>query len=270
MSRRKTGVYVLHNPEIDKLYVGSTNSLSSRKSAHFRMLKDNNHYNYKLQEAYNESPNFEFVSVQMRTRDEAYQFEQCILDEFQGVPELLNIASDARAAMHNVTQETIEKLRQYRLGKPLSMETRQKLSEIRKNRTLDDEHRANVSKALIGHEVTEETKQKLREKAKERFLDPEFLAKHKEACKNRIMSDEAKERLKQVGLQYRNSEEGKNFHSQGGLATAEKLRKPVNAGGIIYPSITDAAKALNTGRDVIKKRIKNDSPKFANWSFVES
>lgn len=47
------GIYCIKNKINNKLYVGSSSNLQSRKNFHFNSLKDNKHHSKKLQRAYN-------------------------------------------------------------------------------------------------------------------------------------------------------------------------------------------------------------------------
>lgn len=46
-------IYAIKNKLNNKMYIGETNNIQKRINNHFNKLKNNSHYNYKLQEEYN-------------------------------------------------------------------------------------------------------------------------------------------------------------------------------------------------------------------------
>jgi group I intron endonuclease len=68
-------------------------------------------------------------------------------------------------------------------GKNHSKETKQKLSEIAKDRKFSDETRRKISEANRKRVLSDETKKKLSEKAKLRFQNEEARKKHSELMK---------------------------------------------------------------------------------------
>lgn len=117
--KSKIGVYILHNPKTDQLYVGS-GILGPRKKVHETLLENNKHWNYKLQNAYNKSPGFEFKAIPVTGRDDAeirktaLVAEQTVIDLLSTNPFLMNIALHVEAPMtgYKHTPEAIESNRQ--------------------------------------------------------------------------------------------------------------------------------------------------------------
>lgn len=65
--------------------IGSTNDLERRMCEHLGMLKSGKHYNHFLQGAYNNYKVFNYQILKtFSTRDEAYFYEQELLNEFYG------------------------------------------------------------------------------------------------------------------------------------------------------------------------------------------
>jgi group I intron endonuclease len=48
-----SGIYAIRNLVNDKVYVGSTKNFYNRKCTHFKLLRDNKHWNVKLQRSFN-------------------------------------------------------------------------------------------------------------------------------------------------------------------------------------------------------------------------
>ena len=61
-----SGIYKIVNLITGKYYVGSTKSFETRKTCHFSRLRNNNHTNKHLQNAYNKygADNFKFEIVE--------------------------------------------------------------------------------------------------------------------------------------------------------------------------------------------------------------
>lgn len=108
-------------------------------------------------------------------------------------------------------EERISKLLSHR-KKPLSEETKRKLSEINRGKHLSEEHKKKISKSHIGKKASEETKKRLseshrgiklsedqRKKRSERALfqwqNPEFARKQKEAHKGYKLTEEHKRKI---------------------------------------------------------------------------
>lgn len=97
-------------------------------------------------------------------------------------------------------------------GHPVSQDTRNKISNIRKGHEVSQETRDKISKSLTGHKLTNETKKKLSEISKRNFT-PEMREKLIKANTGRHFSEEAKKKLSE-------SKKGKKFSQE----HIEKLR----------------------------------------------
>ena len=132
------GIYKIVNEVSGKYYVGSSKSTRERWADHRALLSQGKHDNPFLQNAYNkygkESFTFEFVEEVLGGEGARLDQEQVYLDEGFALGILYNIA---RKADCPPSQK----------GKPKS-----------------EEHKANLSKSLLGHEVSEEAKAKTRAK----------------------------------------------------------------------------------------------------------
>jgi len=108
------GVYIIHNKDTDQTYVGSGN-LKSRYKMHEYLLRNDRHWNHQLQGAYNANQNFDFVGVDVYSadREEAFDIEQCLVDEHWDSGLLLNLAKDVRTPRFGAehTEESKEKMR---------------------------------------------------------------------------------------------------------------------------------------------------------------
>lgn len=105
------GVYILQHVNTGKFYVGSTQSLYMRRAFHFSKLKNGTHINKPLQKLYNEDPEFKFIVIITRTKEEALLKEQEIVDLYHGDEKLLNVAKDVFVSARGTTrsEETRQK-----------------------------------------------------------------------------------------------------------------------------------------------------------------
>lgn len=265
------GVYTLFNPETYELYVGS-GVLPVRYKGHYYQLRKNIHKNYKLQNAWNRNPNFIFDSVRCDNREEAFDFEQLLIDENWGKRGFLNLEKNARGGGSQHTPETIEKIRKANLGLKRSEEAKRNMSEAQKGKVLSDEHKQKLSMASTGKIFSEETKQKQRdwirtpEQREKARLSNLGLKRTAETIENirrtqigKIVSATARE-------SYRIGQTGR-IHSE---ETKIKRRKFISLDGVIYCGICEAANILGLHYNSVTDRIKSNNPKWSNWFYIEA
>lgn len=150
--------------------------------------------------------------------------------------------TDGGEGLANPSPETRLKLVKSHTGKKASEATRLKMSESAKTRGFTDTHKANISKAKLGHKVTQSTREKLRnwftgrETGRKGIrLSPEHRAKLSLAHKGKTVSERTRRLLSSI-------------HSNG---KSYKCRKVIDIStGDIYHSVTECAK--KTGWNVRK------------------
>lgn len=233
MTTKQVGVYIIQNDETHETYVGS-GVLSDRKKNHFCDLRNGSHCNKKLQEAYNRSPNFEFIGIPTDDREQAYAAEQTLINEHVGNPLLLNVVLDVNEGVPrgwNHSEETKQRLREQKLGTKASEETRQKMSIA-----------ATGNQNGLGYRHSEEAKEKITQ-----------------ALIGHTVKDETREKMRQTQL-------GRTPH-ENTLSRIMETRRPVIANGIEYSSVADAARAFGVATNTIQHRLK--SANFQNWHFKD-
>jgi group I intron endonuclease len=150
MDYSEVGTYMLHNSETDEVYVGSSSDLERRKAAHLSDLRAGRHKNKALQAAYNRNGNFDFVSLGLDSRQEAYAFEQLLITELGDHEGLLNV------------QRKVVEIGEDQIAK---------MTASRKGSVITEEHRLKISQTLEGREFSELTRQRISEGVK-RHGDP--------------------------------------------------------------------------------------------------
>lgn len=246
---KQIATYIIHNSKTNEMYVGSTKDFSSREKQHKKDLKNNTHHNKNLQKAYNRNPSdFDFVAVPTETREEAYDFEQLIIDEFFGrTPLFLNLDNEARAGgIKNYTTEIREKMRLAKIGKPQSLE--------------------NIEKRTIGlknYWGKEENKIKSSELRKKYLKDnPEAIERIRETSTGRIHSPETIEKIKQGNIGKTRSNENIETLRYAHLSQA----RAVIINDVIYKTISEASRSLNIPVNTIHGRINNIN--FPDWNYI--
>ena len=167
-----------------------------------------------------------------------------------------------------MNEETKQKLSEANKGKTLSEETKQKLSEANKGKTLSEETKQKLRKPK-----TEETKQKLSEAKKGKTFSEEHKQKLSEAHKGKTLSEETKrkisesnkKRLVEKGVPFKGkhqSEEtkqkisdamkGKTFSKEHKQKISE-AKKGKTLSEETKQKISDAMKAWNKGKKLIEQ-----------------
>ena len=134
---RKPGAYALIHEKTQSVYIGSSNDLGGRLSAHFTKLKTGLHENRNLQTLYNQDSIFHVKTAITENREEAYDLEEALIKSFGDQNKLLNISTeDVRKASKGIlwTEESKRKLSLSQQGKTQSVESNIKRSEALKGK----------------------------------------------------------------------------------------------------------------------------------------
>lgn len=149
------GAYIITDIEGSKVYIGSSKNLYRRRLEHISSLSKNKSSNSNLQAFYNEQTDpreLRFLYITTDNKEEAYDLEQELLDEFAGTDKLLNIATDARRSalgrdiykLAKWTQQRKQKISIGRKGyKPLSSSIKKAIktkSELYGHSTMFHDH----------------------------------------------------------------------------------------------------------------------------------
>lgn len=153
----KIGIYCIHNTLTNTVYIGRTvRDLGIRLTKHRVALKRGDHYNLRMQRAWNKygASVFEFVKLEeCTTPEETIEAENFYLSYFHSIG----------VDMYN------HMFPPYNTGSQgHSEETKAKIGAAFKGKRLTDEHRAKVSRGLTGHHVSPETRAKISEQNRKR------------------------------------------------------------------------------------------------------
>lgn len=251
----KPGIaYAYHNPETGQLYVGSTGHEQRRKSSHLSSLRKGIHPNRRFQNAYDRNPNFEYVAFETGDRDEAFDFEQSVLDEQGRNPLLLNLSRDARAVVINHTEESNEKNRQ-----------------ATARRWQDPHWRQSVSAAQrAGHAAMSEEEKLAYGHARSAGLKEAYASGRRQSNAGQVRSEEFKQQARLLSSEmwkdpaYRQ----RQTKLRAGREVIGPGRKAVCVDGKYYESLTAAGEAHGLTKQGVSHRISSD--RWPGWTHGDS
>jgi group I intron endonuclease len=183
-------IYQIINIQNQRVYIGQTKNYNSRFRQHKNKLLSNKHNNLILQTDFNTYTDENFI----------YQVVECCLDLTQDyVDSREQYWIDNSSKVYNVVKIITRRFwpscsLNRRIGVKLSEETKQKLSDSKKGKTLGKDNH------FYGKKHTEETKLKISAAKKGKTLGEDnhfFNKKHTEETK-KIISNKQKERLANV------------------------------------------------------------------------
>lgn len=162
------GVYAIRHINSGKMYVGSSKNIESRwLYAHLATLLKGQHFNHKLQNAWNKYGQDQFVHEILEVVDASYlqEREQYFINELKAIENGYNIVKDVlRPSLGRiVSAETRAKLSRAGKGHFVSQETRQKLRKAHTGKRLSSVTKERLREANLGHKVSKQTRQKMSE-----------------------------------------------------------------------------------------------------------
>lgn len=148
---RMSGIYAIKH-ESGKLYIGSASNFHARWMIHRCYLNKGNHHNRHLQFAWNKygSAAFEFVVLEYCDENVLLEREQAYFDALKPFGKNGYNVCQVAGSCYGVKR------------KPVTKETRQRISDGLKGKPLSPEHRAKLSVIRVGRKVSEQQKQKMR------------------------------------------------------------------------------------------------------------
>ncbi len=193
-----SGIYKITCLANKRIYIGSAVDLLKRKQTHFGALRQNKHYNPKLQNAWNKYGEetfvfevLELVLIINLTAREQYWFNKLRPFGNQGfniahtAGSMLGVkhSPQARANMSKARQgwrptpEQNERNRQANLGKRNSPEAREKMRQSALGRKLSPEHKEKLRLANLGRKRPLEEREKISQAQIGKKMSPEACEK---------------------------------------------------------------------------------------------
>ena len=278
-ANKRTGAYTITHSSTGKVYHGSTGNIKLRLSQHNTNLLKKKHDNKNLQELIDKDPIGTVVFYPTKTREEAFDLEQKLIDETDS-DLLLNVSMDARNGLNDVWG--MEGYRE-------NVMTRMYGNDYGVGYKHTNEARVAITKGTIGVGHSEEAKLKMSLAKKGVKRDPE-LVKHvsKRNIKNYIRVNgvvygsinEAAETLgiPKYNVEYRCKSDsfpeyelipakvkGNKTDEERGIVTTLESIPEIQIGNKIYDNATIAARVIGVHRNTINFRCNSDS--FPDYSF---
>lgn len=253
------GVYRIRNKRNGKFYVGSSIEIEKRLERHRRELERGIHHCIYLQRAWNKygADSFIFEVIhECSSEEEARLIEQQYLDN--ETENLYNISRKASGgdiiSYHPNKQNIIQKMAQSIRKRYESM-------------TPEERKKKHATYSMKGRRHTEEARRKMSEAQKGR-KGPKGVKRTPEqrARLSQIASQRTGEKNPFYGK--RHSEETKRKLSEKNKGKLPPNTKPVVIDGVVYVSITEAARQLSVVPATILNRIRSD--KFPTYHYLET
>lgn len=185
----KCGIYAIKNKINNKMYIGKSVNVNKRKSYHLWLLRNNSHFNPKLQNAFNKygEENLEFVILEKCNKDELDDKEIKYINRYNTTNNGYNICEGGEGSLgRTLSGETKQKISNANTGRKQDEVAKKRKSEImkelwetaeyrkkmkqrpkpkpwNKGRRHTEEEKKHLSEKLKGRRITEEHKKKLHE-----------------------------------------------------------------------------------------------------------
>lgn len=168
---RIIGIYKILNKANGMFYIGSSNNIIYRWRGHKSELRGNYHANAHLQNAWNKygEEAFEFIIIeQVNDLNKILETEDIWLNKTSCYDKNIGYNISGKAGRPNHSRETIEKIRNSKIGYKLSKQHKEKISKslIGNKRTLGrkltEEHKRKIGEVSRKIIQTEQKREKLR------------------------------------------------------------------------------------------------------------
>ena len=227
------GVYQIRVVDDDTFYIGASSRTKTRLNKHLRELKDNKHYNEKLQESYNNSSD-KVLEISILTVDDsktAFAIEKELINNNK---EFKNCANERNS---NVSTSIV---------KFVSNETKERLSK-----SLLNYNRNNCIKKSCNRNIPEVTKELMRRSSKEYQSRPEVLEKNRNMAIERMKDPNNREISRRGAInQWKDPEMRKKL-------IAARCKK-ITIDGMEYNSVKEATSILGYKKILEYRHFKKE------------
>lgn len=168
------GVYRILNIKTNEFYIGSSKNVVTRFRQHVTSMRGNYSHCSTLQKVFNKYGEESLIFQVLLTCNEKYirYYEQSLIYEL----------NPRYNRCYNITSKGLE----------WSKESRNKLSNSKKNTTLSEEHKRKISESMKGKTVSFETKQKMSKSRTGIKLSEKTKQKMRNAHKGKKLSENTK------------------------------------------------------------------------------
>lgn len=166
----KNGIYKITNTTNSKAYVGQSSDIKVRFKSHISDLKRGAHSNRYLQNSWSKHGEeaFEFEILELCTKDKTSEREIYWIKKLNTFNDGYNLTEGGEGATgyefteaDRIKMSKAQEGNQKWLGKKHSKESRAKIAESNRRRTLSEETKRKISEGNKGKKATDETRKKL-------------------------------------------------------------------------------------------------------------
>jgi group I intron endonuclease len=228
-----TGVYAITNNINDRMYIGSSNNITTRFYLHKLQLNKNKHCNTFLQRSWNKygEENFTFKLLEECTIDKQIETEQKYIDIYKVTHKLYNMAPVAGTVLgikrSEATKQLMSEVRKgippNRIDYKHSEETKEKIREANTGYRHAESSNEKNRQAHLGTTQTKYAKQRIAEFQRTQTRSKETRRRISEAKKGIPKSEETKEKLRQANLGKKQSDANKEALRQANIGNKYNL-----------------------------------------------
>ena len=246
-------IYGLADPNSRELrYIGKTSkSLKQRLNGHIRDNSKCHRVNW-IKGLMKIGLMPEIFVIEETTEDYWEREERWFINYFRAIGCNLTNGTDGGEGSYGFkhNQEAKDKLRQVRLGKIPSEETRRKMSASQLGRKHSDETKRKISEANSGRKLSEETIERIIVRNKERKHSESAKRKISAANKGKVRTAETKERMSEAQRGKKHSEETKKKISEAaigrkGSVPSEETRRKIGASKLGKPRSEETKRKIS-------------------------
>jgi group I intron endonuclease len=259
-------VYILKPSFSNKSYIGSTINFDRRFNQHLTSLNKGNHHNVSFQNEWNENTIQEMVVsiIRFDTIEAARAMEDKLIKQLISSGCLFNISNDATGGDSRTYHPDKDKITAKMVA--TNVVRLAKLSQEDKNRIWG---RRGERNGMYGKTHTPEARLIISKANKGRISAYRGIPIKDDVKK--ILSEKAKLKVGKLNAFYgrHHTEEYKQHAStlRKGVHTFSCAR-PISVGGIEYPSLAVASKALNIPLTTVRHRAISENKKYNNYFYV--
>ncbi len=265
------GVYILTDSKSGRFYVGSSQDVDKRILRHIKDLNNGNHHCLNFQTLWSPKAKFRIEFIPCESREEAYQIEDALLDEWKDDPRLLNIGKRAIGGDNFSRHPNVKTIRQ-RIEKSISQYHESLGPEGRRIKY----GKSGSENGMYGRTHSVEARKKMSESASrpenlERFVSMTKAWNQTDKFK-KLSSERAKLRTGERNTFYgkHHSEETKAKLRAGrlGKVSSPEQQREVEIDGRRYISLSNAARELKISPPLLMYRLKSEKPHYASYRYI--
>lgn len=251
-------VYMITDELSKKFYIGSTSDLNRRISEHKSDLKNNMHYNKKLQELYNNKAKLKIHHIEKETIQEARELEDILLKQSETNPNLLNISITTYGNGLNRHPDKINIINKIQKGRKkhwedLSIEEKNKRLNILKEKTSTSE--AKEKRKISFRKYIESTP------LEERRQSVETIEKRRKSLIGRIVNQETRDKISLA-----NRGKLPSIETKYKMTVSRKKYLENNGPNIVSKETREKISIANTGKKHTEETKKKISEQKKLWN----